>query len=46
MAPKVVADMEMKSMVHIYAISDLLFLIGDFEVAPLKSMCTLQIQPK
>ncbi len=28
--------MKMKSMVHIYTISDLLFLIGDFEVAPLE----------
>ena len=36
MAPKVVADMKMKGMVHIYAISDLLFLIREFEVAPLE----------
>ena len=30
------ADMKMKSMLHIYTISELLFLIGDFEVAPLE----------
>ncbi len=28
--------MKIKSMLHIYAISDLLFLIGDLEVAPLE----------
>ncbi len=28
--------MKMKSMVHFYTISDLLFLIGDFGVAPLE----------
>ena len=36
MAPKVVADVKMKNMAHIYTISDLLFLIGKFEVASLE----------
>ncbi len=36
MASEGVEDIKMKSMVHMYTTSDLLFLIGDFEVSPLE----------